>query len=346
MRTRARLRLACVNLLVFVALFALLEIGVRVQDHRHAPAPIAQTYGVPAQPLYHAGDALLGYRGQPRGGRYRAVRAVGADTTYDVVYTLDPGGWRHVPQAAPDSATRFVAFFGCSFTFGEGVGDSATLPAAFARLAPRERIYDRGFHGWGPQSMLALMEAPPAKLAVPQKAGIAVFTTIDGHLERLRGDYFVASAWGSHMPLYERGIDGMPQRHGDFTTGRPLRQAMYRIAAHSHVLTHLATRLTRAPSPEDWSFLADVFQRSCALFAQRYDSRGCYVVIWPTMSDTHEHLAPLLRARGVHVLDYTSLWTPADSTRYQIPGDRHPTPAAYHTVAMQLASDLGDDWGR
>jgi len=343
MSARRMVRVLAINFLTLAGLFAVVEASLRVREHVRGAPKLDQQYGREDQPGYFVPDDVLGYRGPSRGGRYRVVSVLGRDTTYDVTYSLLPGGWRKVPQASLNSASRFVAFFGCSFTFGEGVPDTATLPAVFAANTRYPvRVYDRGFHGWGPQAMLALLEAPDYVLDIPQRSGVAVFTTIDDHLARLRGDYYVVSDWGPRMPYYERGHDGIPTRHGDFTTGRPFHRIVYGIARHSRVLSRLLTGATRPHSAEDWSFMADVFQRSCTLFAGRYDSHGCYVVIWPTMVEEHLHLAPRLRERGVRVLDYSSLWQYADSVRYQIRKDGHPTPEAYRVVGARLTADLDD----
>jgi hypothetical protein len=92
--------------------------------------------------------------------------------------------------------------------------------------------------------------------------------------------------------------------------------------------------------------MADVFARSCKLFGQRYESHGCYILVWPTMASEHRELVPRLLARGVGVLDYSSLWTVADSLRHQIPKDGHPSPEAYRVVAARLAADLAGRVGR
>jgi hypothetical protein len=347
MSRKATIRVMWINVIAFIVLVVLLEGVLRVAEYVTRRPALEQSYGTDSQPSYFVPDVALGYRGPSRGGSYRVVSELGRDTTYDVTYTLLPGGWRSVSQHVPDSASRFVAFFGCSFTFGEGVPDSTTLPAAFAATTRDSvHVYNRGFHGWGPQGMLALLEAPPYALGVRQKAGIAIFTTIDEHLARLRGDYYVVSDWGPHLPYYVRGPNGVPTRSGDFTSGRPLYRIAYGIARRSRVLSRLLVGATRPGSPEDWSFMADVFQRSCTLFAQRFESHGCYILVWPTMASEHRELVPRLLARGVGVLDYSSLWTVADSLRYQIPKDGHPSPEAYRVVAARLAADLAGRVGR
>ncbi|MES2176561.1 MAG: hypothetical protein V4550_01755 [Gemmatimonadota bacterium] len=335
-------RVVAVNLLVFAVLFGLAEGVLRVHRVFEPAIPPARETREGGAGRLSNYDVTLGYRGVRQGGRFRAFKAQGRDTIFDATYTLLPGGWRFVPQPPSHSDSAFVAFFGCSFTFGEGVSDSATLPAAFAAATQgRATVYSRGFKGWGPQSMLALMEAPPNLVALKERRGVAVFTTIDQHIDRVRGTFNIVATWGGNMPLYELDANGVPVRRGSFASVRPLRQFLYWKASHSLVLSRLLSHPWTKASPDDWALMAGIVKRSCDLFAARYESGGCYFVLWPNAGIARQELAPKLRRLGVHVLDYTRLWSAEDDiAKYQIKGDGHPNAAAYRRVAEQLVRDI------
>jgi hypothetical protein len=76
-------------------------------------------------------------------------------------------------------------FFGCSFTFGEGLNDSATLPQAFAdSLDRRERVLNLGFSGYGPQHFLSELQSGILDSVIGPQPKLFVFLTSAGHAER------------------------------------------------------------------------------------------------------------------------------------------------------------------
>jgi hypothetical protein len=79
------------------------------------------------QPYLFEFSQTLGYKPLANADA-RATKYHGNQFLYDVVYHTDEFGRRRTPEpiASPD---HFIAFFGCSYTFGEGVAESETLPA-------------------------------------------------------------------------------------------------------------------------------------------------------------------------------------------------------------------------
>ena len=75
---------------------------------------------------------------------------------YKAEYTIDSNLLRETLSAETGPT---IAFFGDSFTFGEGVNDAETLPQAFADLlGRRERVLNLGFSGYGPHQFLAELQ--------------------------------------------------------------------------------------------------------------------------------------------------------------------------------------------
>ncbi len=75
---------------------------------------------------------------------------------YDTIYTIGDDGYRVTPDV-PESGDRIV-FYGDSFTFGEGLKDDETMPYYVARFTGRP-IKNYGFHGYGVQQALAIMQS-------------------------------------------------------------------------------------------------------------------------------------------------------------------------------------------
>src|SRR3984957_9673624 len=91
--------------------------------------------------------------GASKPGRYHDYRMDFAGRPiYSVNYTIDRDLLRQTLSCKKGSA---IVFFGCSFTFGEGVNDDQTLPQNFANQLDRKvRVLNLGFSGYGPQQFL------------------------------------------------------------------------------------------------------------------------------------------------------------------------------------------------
>jgi hypothetical protein len=78
-----------------------------------------------------------------------------------------------------------VAFFGDSWTFGQGVADAQTLPQAFADILDHKlRVLNFGFPGYGPQQFVRAVETGLFDDLLRPDAKLFVFQTSAWHAER------------------------------------------------------------------------------------------------------------------------------------------------------------------
>ena len=92
------------------------------------------------------------------GTRARVTRTERGRQSYDVTYTIDENGLRIAPPASTEPVGT-VLFFGCSFTFGDGVEDDETLPYQVGLQSEgRWHTFNFAPGGQGPQYMLAALE--------------------------------------------------------------------------------------------------------------------------------------------------------------------------------------------
>src|SRR5579883_2687828 len=137
------------------------------------------------QPVYPRGFSvsrpILGW-GPSAPGVYRSWEAgPKGGRTYDVNYSIDDHLLRRTLSGPNGPA---IAFFGCSFMFGQGLPDSETLPQIYADLAGRKtKVLNFGFPGYAPQQMLRALETG---LFDPLLAGAKtfVFETAARHADR------------------------------------------------------------------------------------------------------------------------------------------------------------------
>ncbi len=99
---------------------------------------------------------------------------------YDVKYTIGLDGFRVTSEQASDYQDH-ISFYGCSFTFGEGLNDWETLPFYVNKKVRGLNVKNYGFHGYGAHQALFILERDAEKVPVSQ---INFFLTAPWHATR------------------------------------------------------------------------------------------------------------------------------------------------------------------
>ena len=95
---------------------------------------------------YFLKNSELGYTLNPGVFKSKKIASDGS-LIYDVKYVIDKSGFRKTETNF--NSTKNINFYGCSFTFGEGLNQSETLPSYFSESFPDYKINNFGVHGWG-----------------------------------------------------------------------------------------------------------------------------------------------------------------------------------------------------
>jgi hypothetical protein len=289
-------------------------------------------------PEYYQAHPDLGWAPTP-GIKARAWKRVAGESVYDVQYSIDALGRRVTRGAAAGPRSTFLLFFGCSVTFGEGVQDTKTFPHFVAQRAPQVRTYNYGFHGYGPQQLLARLETQDLRAQVLEPDGSLVYLFIDAHVNRAIGSMVVYTGWADTAPYYRPGPDGALVRDGTLTTGRPMTSVLYSILGRSQVLKRWHVDVPLTITERHIDLTARVLAASAQLFHQQFGGDRFVVVIFP--GSTHAaRLGRALDRHGVEFLDYSALFDAADPA-YAIANDWHPSPRAHRRLGEQLVTDLG-----
>jgi hypothetical protein len=115
----------------------------------------------------YAPRPVIGW-GPDRPGQFRAEKTdpkTGA-AIYSANYTIDSNLLRKTLSCESGPT---VVFFGCSFTFGEGLNDADTFPQAFADSANHKvRVLNLGFSGYGPHKISSSVSETVAPLSSTQ----------------------------------------------------------------------------------------------------------------------------------------------------------------------------------
>ncbi len=98
----------------------------------------------------------IGWQAKP--GVYTSKKiAPDGSVIYDVTYSIGDDGFRREEQ--DHGTSKRVNFFGCSFTFGEGLNDNQTLPFYVHELLKNVKAKNFGFHGYGVHNALAILQS-------------------------------------------------------------------------------------------------------------------------------------------------------------------------------------------
>jgi hypothetical protein len=315
-------------------LYASVEIGFFIYN-KTIPQLNVVTTGNQSQNIQS--DDLLGF-GFKENARVTYRKVENERVVFDVAYTIDDAGRRVVPAGQADRPGPPVLFFGCSFTFGVGVNDDDTMPNQFALAAPQHPVVNCAIGGYGPQQMLALLDADRLDPLIREKSPIVVYTFIDDHVRRVIGSMRCVTNWGGQMPYYRLDDHGQPARIGQFVRDRPLKSVVYALAAQSQMLKTLKVDLPPRLNEADYRLTARILEEAQRrLDAKTKDSRF-YLLFYPGCQLVEEMTAQF-KDPNVNVLDYSNLF-PWPDPEYKLQGDLHPTPRAHQRLAQQLAKDL------
>jgi len=283
-------------------------------------------------------DPYLGFRPRPGATAHMRLETSNA-AIQECVYTIDAHGRRVTPVDHPERRDKFALFFGCSFTFGEGVNDDETLPAHFARAAPAFMPYNYAFKAYGPQAMYLQVVEDTFGDDIAQRNGIAVYVFIDHQMHRAIGTASVSTTWGRDLP-YLTLEGGRLVHHGNFQTGRPFTQWCYRALLRLPSVQYLRIDYPPVDRARNYRLVATMTEESAAALRRRFPGLRFFVVIYPKQ-ELGKRLWGYLADVDVTFLDYSGLLADAPGSEamyYYLDG--HPTGKTQRIVAEQLATDV------
>ena len=276
---------------------------------------------------------ILGWAPSGAGTYHARKLAPDGSVVYDVSYTIDAPGLR---RTLAGTSGPLVAFFGDSFTFGEGLDDPDTLPQSFADIDGRHlRVINFGFSGYGPQQFLRAIETGMFDRLLTG-AKVFVFQTSAWHAERSS----CVADFSIRAPRYVlKGDD--PVFTGPCTEG--LDRKLHEFLGNSATFRFLLEPLRGAIGGKDIDLYIAEVRQAAALARAKYGAPT--VVLYDpadpaymkSIGTTNDAIEARFRAAGLLVVDGTL--EPADfpaGTALSIHGDGHPTGIANRARARRL----------
>lgn len=327
-------RIAALCFAMVILAVAAVEVGFAF---REPTGPRVRTARVAGRPLERK-EPIASFGAIP-GASLTLRRTVDGETEYEATYNIDALGRRTVPVpdgADPDEA---ALFFGGSWTFGTGLDDGETLPAAFSRRVPRYRAYNYGYERYGPSQALDLVRGRDLRAEVPEDVSLAFYVLTRPDLARVIGSMQIAPVYCRRCSNYVVDESGAVVRDGDLSTGNPLRTIVFALLQPSRVLNYLHVDLPTSYSDEDRRRAAAVVTAVRDGLAGTFLGVRFAVVVAPEAPYGPVEAASFASA-GIRVLDYTGLFDPADPPMRASATDGHPSALANERMARRLVADL------
>ena len=283
--------------------------------------------GTARERSYNRHDPELGYE-PGAAGRYTSSKTVDGKLVYDVTYTITPHRIRQTPG---DPEGLGWVFMGGSQTFGSGVEDDETLPAAFSRrLHYSANVLNLGFSGYGPHQMLRALETDRIRAITDQPIAQVIYQGIWAHVPRAAG----RAPWDHTGPSYELQGDSVAYTgpfHGT------LARSLIIVAQRSRFLAAILDRtLYRAHVDDaDVELYGRVVAQSARLAQERYGA-GFLVVFWDEDNEFSRRIVDWLRASSLDVLYVSEVIPRSEWPGLTLGGDPHPNAEAYDRLAAAL----------
>jgi hypothetical protein len=281
-------------------------------------------------------DKELGFGLAPGPRQVRSIkRSRNGESIYDVSYGINALGLREV---APNGAGPPVFFFGDTFTFGEGVGDTDTLPARFAQISGYS-AFNFGVRGYGPHQFLRMLEiARPEQIGIRKEHALVVFALLPTHVDQAAG----RASWDADGPLYQISSTGLNLR-GSFRSQRSITE---RILSRSYIYKLIQSSLSETI---DRQRVLAILEMANKIVRHRYGT-DMLVVVWDIeLREPPKYAAARaawikdgLAKSGIANISVSQVMPPLQAGGYYIAGDAHPDPAAYVALAKAIFKYCND----
>lgn len=256
-------------------------------------------------------------------GIHSSQKIVDENIIYDVIYTIGKDGYRVTPKTPSNALkSRSVNFFGCSFTFGEGVNDNQTLPYFYQTLT-NDKVKNYGFHGYGVhQSLVQLRNLDNAK-----SRNVNFLLTAPWHSER--SSCGASYSKGSPRFILEGGV--LMERGKCRDSQYPVLERFLESSfIYDTLHSYWVSNIKQDSNIELYLRLIQEMRNIASM--RREDFYVGYIKAddnWFSGKYSNEAIIKSLQDNGINTIDLTlSNQIENISPEYFIAGDGHPSPVA------------------
>jgi hypothetical protein len=256
-----------------------------------------------------------------------------------LVFSHDQFSRRIVPnnQLIDKKKDKYAVFFGCSFTYGDGVQNTQTMPYYFQQYASSYHAYNYGFLAYSPLQTLALLQKKNIRTQIPDSSGFGVFTYINDHIDRT----IPASRWVIlQQGRFPNVINNSFQTDGTYRSKHRIKYELLNWVSSSNIWNYFRINLPKTHNDKHYQLVIDIISESKKEFIKQFHHDKFYVIIFPGQVITPSMKAMFQKA-NLKVYDYSNLF---NLGKYMLDTDAaHPKGVAYEMVMKQFYKDLGKE---
>jgi hypothetical protein len=141
-------------------------------------------------------------------------------TIYDSTYTHDQFARRVTPVDKKNTYKKFIALFGCSFTYGYALNDNETINYFITKNNGLYFAYNYGIVTVGTNYVLSQMQNIKFQEQIPEKSGVFIYVFMTQHIQRAAG-YLPTNVLQRQAPYFVKDVDGHMIRAGSIESARP-----------------------------------------------------------------------------------------------------------------------------
>lgn len=289
-------------------------------------------------------DSGLYYPRPDQSSRAYVTELEGGRIVYDVTYTIDEYGRRVTPHVEKENRDFFVALMGDSYVFGEGVENDETLPSYMAQQTQKTMFYNMGFHGYGPNSLLArALKKPEFFQGIIQSRGIGAYLFDPSDIARTIGTMSLISDWGRDLSEFTFEEQG-PVFQGSFGQNYKNQIRFYKWFSELDTVQVLGLDWPMFYLPSHFEKVGDTIEALKNEFMRVTNARDFIVIIireFDSSNRVYHKMMDHLDQRGINYLDYTqSDISQISQLPLYIDYEGHPRPHFYKIFSKILVNDL------
>ncbi|MDZ7900836.1 MAG: hypothetical protein U5N85_22770 [Arcicella sp.] len=277
-------------------------------------------------------DDTLGHKAKPNWD-YVWIGKKRLDT---LIFVHDQFSRRITPNNSTTEGkkNKYAVFFGCSFTYGDGVQNTQTMPYYFQQYASSYHAYNYGFLAYSPLQTLALLQTKNIKGQIPDSSGFGVFTYINDHIDRaIPASRWVILQQGRFPNLNKNTL----QTDGTYQNEHRIKYEIMNWVGGSNIWNYFRINLPKTHNDKHYQLIVDVISESKREFVKQFHHDKFYVIIFPGQVIT-ESMKEMFQKANLKVYDYSKLF---NLEKFMLETDpAHPKGIAYEMVMKQFYKDL------
>ncbi len=116
---------------------------------------------------------------------FESMVSSGNQEIFKVIIGTDGYGRRLTPTQTEKNPSKFLALFGCSFVFGDGLNNDATISAHLSRRLDHYAVYNYGYPGGSPAVAWMISDRRDLAAEIPESSVSVLYFLWDFHFSRL-----------------------------------------------------------------------------------------------------------------------------------------------------------------